>query len=99
VISLKQVKFYIDEEHYEKLKKLAEEQGPSVPAYVKNIVLRALGESEPGLDKVVKKLGEMLDQLAKEVGRIGVDLALYARKVDGLERELRREPQKAFESA
>ncbi|MFZ8849149.1 MAG: ribbon-helix-helix domain-containing protein [Thermoproteota archaeon] len=41
---MKQVKFYIDEERYEKLKKLADEQGLSVPFCVKNLVLRVLGE-------------------------------------------------------
>jgi hypothetical protein len=46
---MKQVKFYIDEERYEKLKKLADEQGLSVPSYVKNLVLRVLGEFEEGI--------------------------------------------------
>ena len=92
---MKQVKFYIDEGRYEKLKKLAEEQGLSIPAYAKNLVLRALGELEPGLDEEVKRLRERLDQLTKEVGRMGMDLALFARKVERLERELHEEAQRA----
>jgi len=91
---LRQVKFYIDEEHYEKLKKLAEEQRLSVPAYVKNLVLRALGELEPGLEEKVKYLMQREEQLGKEIGRIGVELALLARGVERLERELHKGSQK-----
>jgi hypothetical protein len=94
VVSLRQVKFYIDEEHYEKLKKLAEEQRLSVPAYVKNLVLRALGELEPGLEEKVKYLMQREEQLGKEIGRIGVELALLARGVERLERELHKGSQK-----
>jgi hypothetical protein len=92
--SLRQVKFYIDEEHYEKLKKLAEERRLSVPAYVKNLVLRALGELEPGLEEKVKYLVQREEQLGKEIGRIGVELTLLARVVERLEQELRKEPQR-----
>lgn len=91
---MRQVKFYIDEEHYEKLKKLAEEQRLSVPAYVKNLVLRALGELEPGLEEKVKYLMQREEQLGKEIGRIGVELALLARGVERLERELHKGSQK-----
>ncbi|NAZ27115.1 MAG: hypothetical protein GU348_03090 [Thermogladius sp.] len=92
---MKQVKFYIDEEHYEKLRKLAEEQGLSVPAYVKNLVLKALGELEPGIEETVKYLEERTEQLGKEVGRIGIDLARVIKRVERLEREISSRHQRA----
>ncbi|MFZ8791553.1 MAG: ribbon-helix-helix domain-containing protein [Thermosphaera aggregans] len=92
---MKQVKFYINEEHYEKLRKLAEEQGLSVPAYVKNLVLKALGELEPGIEETVKYLEERTEQLGKEVGRIGIDLARVIKRVERLEREIFSRHQRA----
>jgi len=92
---MKQVKFYIDEERYEKLRKLAEEQGLSVPAYVKNLVLKALGELEPGIEETVKYLEERTEQLGKEVGRIGIDLARVIKRVERLEREISSRHQRA----
>jgi len=92
---MKQVKFYIDEEHYEKLRKLADEQGLSVPAYVKNLVLKALGELEPGIEETVKYLEERTEQLGKEVGRIGIDLARVIKRVERLEREIFSRHQRA----
>jgi len=92
---VKQVKFYLDEERYEKLRKLAEEQGLTVPAYVKRLVLRVLGELEPGLEEVVRYLKQRDEQLRKEVGRIEIDLADLMKRVEKLERELRRKPPKA----
>lgn len=92
---MKQVKFYLDEERYEKLRKLAEEQGLTVPAYVKRLVLRVLGELEPGLEEVVRYLKQRDEQLRKEVGRIEIDLADLMKRVEKLERELRRKPPKA----
>jgi hypothetical protein len=87
---MKQVKFYIDEERYEKLKKLADEQGLSVPSYVKNLVLRVLGEFKEGIEDKIKYLIQRKEQLEKEVGRIGVELALLNRRVEKLEQELYR---------
>jgi hypothetical protein len=92
---MKQVKFYIDEERYEKLRKLAEEQGLSVPAYVKNLVLKVLGELEPGIEETVKYLEERTEQLGKEVGRIGIDLARVIKRVERLEREIFSRHQRA----
>ncbi|NAY89628.1 MAG: hypothetical protein GU347_02795 [Desulfurococcales archaeon] len=87
---MKQVKFYIDDERYEKLKRMAEEQKLSVPAYVKSLILRTLGEEEPGLEERVKYLMRRQEQITKEVGRIGVDLIDLAKRVERLERDLQR---------
>jgi predicted DNA-binding protein len=92
---VKQVKFYVDEEHYEKLRKLAEEQGLSVPAYVKNLVLKAIGELEPGIEETVKYLEERTEQLGKEIGQIGIDLARVIKRVERLEREILSRHQRA----
>lgn len=86
----KQVKFYINSELYEKLKKIADEQGISVPTLVKTLVLRYLGEvSEPSIDDKIKYLMQRVEQLTKEVGRMGVELALLERRVERHGRELR----------
>ncbi len=78
---LKQVKFYLGEEQYEKLKKIAEQQGLSVPALVKSIVLEYLGETEYGdLVSRIKELERKYEQLAREVGRIEKDLALLSKR-------------------
>lgn len=92
---MKQVKFYVDEERYEKLKRLAEEQGLSVSAYVKNLVLKALGELEPDVEETVKYLEERMEQLGKEVGRIGIDLARVIKRIERLEREILGRRQRA----
>jgi len=78
---LKQVKFYLSEEQYEKLRRVAEQQGLSVPALVKSIILEYLGEAEYGdLVSRVKELERKYEQLAREVGRIERDLALLAKR-------------------
>jgi len=78
---LKQVKFYLSEEQYEKLRRVAEQQGLSVPALVKSIILEYLGEAEYGdLVSCVKELERKYEQLAREVGRIERDLALLAKR-------------------
>jgi predicted nucleic acid-binding Zn-ribbon protein len=92
----KQVKFYIDEESYERLRKVAEERGMSVPAFVKSLVLQFLGGTTSSIDESIKYLMQREDQLTKEVGRIGVELSLLSKKVERLEREL-RELKKAYQ--
>ena len=78
---LKQVKFYLSEKQYEKLRRIAEQQGLSVPALVKSIILEYLGEAEYGdLVSRVKELERKYEQLAREVGRIERDLALLAKR-------------------
>jgi predicted DNA-binding protein len=88
---LRQVKFYIDEEHYEELKKLAQEQGLTVPGYVKRLVLKHLGEMEGGIEENVEYLLKRQEQMRKELGRIGLDLIKLQKRVEYLERYIRRE--------
>lgn len=87
---MRQVKFYIDEEHYEELKKLAQEQGLTVPGYVKRLVLKHLGEMEGGIEENVEYLLQRQEQMRKELGRIGLDLIKLQKRVEYLERYLRR---------
>ncbi|AJB42604.1 hypothetical protein TCARB_1562 [Thermofilum adornatum 1505] len=88
---MRQVKFYIDEEHYEELKKLAQEQGLTVPGYVKRLVLKHLGEIEGGIEENVEYLLQRQEQMRKELGRIGLDLIKLQKRVEYLERYIRRE--------
>jgi len=87
---LRQVKFYIDEERYEELKKLAQEQGLSVPGYVKRLVLKHLGKMEGGIEENVEYLLQRHEQMRKELGRIGLDLIKLQKRVEYLERYIRR---------
>jgi len=87
---LRQVKFYIDEEHYEELKKLAQEQGLTVPGYVKRLVLKQLGEMEGGIEENIEYLLKRQEQMRKELGRIGLDLIRLQKRVEYLERYLHR---------
>ena len=88
---MRQVKFYIDEEHYEELKKLAQEQGLTVPGYVKRLVLKHLGKMEGGIEENVEYLLQRQEQMRKELGRIGLDLIKLQKRVEYLERYIRRE--------
>ena len=88
---MRQVKFYIDEERYEELKKLAQEQGLSVPGYVKRLVLKHLGEMEGSVEENVEYLLQMQEQMRKELGRIGLDLIKLQKRVEYLEQYLRGE--------
>ncbi|MCC5998237.1 MAG: ribbon-helix-helix domain-containing protein [Thermofilum sp.] len=88
---MRQVKFYIDEEHYEELKKLAQEQGLTVPGYVKRLVLKHLGKMEGGIEENVEYLLQRQEQMRKELGRIGLDLIKLQKRVEYLEQYLRRE--------
>ena len=87
---MRQVKFYIDEEHYEELKKLAQEQGLTVPGYVKRLVLKHLGKMEGGIEENVEYLLQRQEQMKRELGRIGLDLIKLQKRVEYLERYIRR---------
>ncbi|RLE53028.1 MAG: hypothetical protein DRJ30_07275 [Candidatus Methanomethylicota archaeon] len=78
---LKQVKFYLNEEQYKRIRRLAEQQGLTVPSFIKNIVLDLLGEVEYGdIITRIKQLEVKYEQLAREIGRIEKELALMARR-------------------
>ena len=77
----KQVKFYLEPELYERLRRLAEEQGVSVPRLVRGLVLEYLGET--GGDNLagrLRELEEKYEQLARELGRVEKDLALLMKR-------------------
>lgn len=77
----KQVKFYLEPELYERLRRVAEEQGVSVPALVKGLVLEFLGEAGDGdLVSRVSELEAKCEQLARELGRVEKDLAMLMRR-------------------
>jgi len=78
---LKQVKIYLDDTQYEKLRKIAEQQGLSAPALVKSLVLEFLGEVEYGdLVTRIKDLEKKYAQLSQEIRRIERDLILLAKR-------------------
>ena len=77
----KQVKFYLEPELYERLRRLAEEQGVSVPQLVRSLVLEYLGEAGEGnLARRLRELEEKYEQLARELGRVEKDLALLMKR-------------------
>ncbi len=84
---MRQIKFYLKEEEYRALSKLAEEAGVTVPSLAKKIVLSHIGldESLP-LHERVKILEDRLEKLSQEVGRIEKDLAYLIREVKGIRR-------------
>jgi rRNA-processing protein FCF1 len=96
------IKIYIDEKHYEELKKLAEKQKLTIPAYVKQLILNTLknekmkGEKkkeeviEPEFEEKVNYLMKREEQLGREIGKIGIEVALLARRVEKLEQEIRK---------
>jgi hypothetical protein len=94
------IKIYIDEKHYEELKKFAEKQKLTIPTYVKQLILNTLKnettksekkeETEPGLEEKVNYLMKREEQLGREIGKIGIELALLARRVEKLEQEIRK---------
>ncbi len=78
---LKQVKFYLTVEQYEKLQSIANDLGLTVPSLVKQLVLEFLGEADYGnLVARIRDLEAKYEQLAKEVGRIEKDLAIVLRR-------------------
>ena len=77
----KQVKFYLEQELYEKLRRLAEEQSITVPQLVMSLVLDYLGETrDSNLALRLKELEEKYEQLARELGRVEKELAILAKR-------------------
>ena len=77
----KQVKFYLEPELYERLRRLAEEQGVSVPQLVRGLVLEYLGEAGEGnLARRLRELEEKYEQIARELSRVEKDLALLMKR-------------------
>ena len=67
---VKQVKFYLEEEYYELLRKRAEQEGVSLSSLVRDIVIKALMqrtdvERFERLEREVKKLKEEYKRLAE----------------------------------
>lgn len=96
--NLKQIKFYVSDEEYEKLKKLAAEVGLSVPMLTKQAVFEKFnlgGSSATSLGRLgeleerVKLLEKKYEQLGIEVGRIERDLFRIIVKMKHMERMLR----------
>ncbi len=74
---LKQIKFYLEPELYERLANIAKEQSTTVPRLVKGLVLEALGETENvNLAERVKKLEAKVERMGKEMGRMEWDIAM-----------------------
>lgn len=77
----KQVKFYLEQELYDRLRKLADEQGTTVPQLVRSLVLEYLDEARDGnLASRVRELEKKYEQMAKELGRVEKDLALLMKR-------------------
>ena len=67
---MKQIKFYLEEEYYEMLRRKAEEQGTSISSIVREMVIKALMqrtdvERFERLEREVKKLKEEYKRLAE----------------------------------
>jgi len=78
----RQVKFYLDESEYDRLKSLADELGESPASLAKKIVLEYLGLSESAsLLKRVCDLEEKYERLVRELGRVEREVAYLMRVV------------------
>ncbi len=78
---LKQIKFYLTMEQYERLKSIADSQGLTVPSLVKQLVLEFIGEVNYGdLIARIRDLETKYEQLAKEIGRMEKDLAIVLKR-------------------
>ncbi len=79
---LKQIKFYLEPELYDRLANIAKEQSTTVPRLVKGLVLEGLGEAEDvNLIERIKYLEERVRQMGKEMGRMEWDIAMLEKKV------------------
>lgn len=81
---LRQVKIYLTAEQYERLRRIAEQQGVTPSRIVKMAVLELLGEDGEGrLAARLRYLEARYEQLAREVGRIERDLLELKRRCRG----------------
>jgi len=80
----RQVKFTLKEEEYARLESLAKELGMTPTALAKRMVLEELGLTEgASIVEKVRELEEKYERIAKEVGRIEMDLAYVMRIIRG----------------
>ena len=78
----RQVKFYLNEKEYARLKEMAGELGMTPAALAKKIVLGYLGLDETlSLVERIRNLEERYERIVKELGRIEKDLAYVMRIV------------------
>ena len=76
----RQIKFYLEPELYERLQKLAQEQGMSAPALVKRVIVGYLGEvGEGDLASRVADLEKKYEQVARELGRFQMDFIRFVK--------------------
>jgi len=71
---MKAVKIYLDDEHYELLKSLAEQKGLSISALARELILKELGVKKDNENKAIESLNEKLRELEKEVKEIKKEL-------------------------
>jgi len=62
---MRAVKIYLDDEHYELLKGLAERKGLSISAFARELILKELGVKRES--ETTESLNERLKELEKEV--------------------------------
>jgi len=71
---MKAIKIYLDDEHYELLKGLAEQKGLSLSALARELILKELGVKKESENKPIEGLNERLNELEKEVKEIKKEL-------------------------
>jgi len=64
---MKAIKIYLDDEHYELLKGLAERKELSISAFARELILKELGVKKESENKSIEGLNERLNELEKEV--------------------------------
>jgi len=68
---MRAVKIYLDDEHYELLKGLAEQKGLSISALARELILKELGVKKGNESEAVEGLNERLRELENEVKEMG----------------------------
>ena len=83
--SVKQVKFYLEDEYYQVLKQKAEEQGVSVSSLVREIVLKELELlEENSLDKRISELENELKEVNEKLQKISEILKRHKSLINDL---------------